>query len=128
MGAIFECTIVISFKEDAKQGSSSRIFIKKYDHVSDYYKRLHWLPLNQFIKFRSVCSMYKQFHQGRCIPLEPQIQFGQSHSHHTRTSSFARIVRYNLNFSQRFFRNRVTQWWTELFTISVCQSLLQYFC
>ena len=77
--------------------------LKKYDHVSDYYKRLHWLPLNQFIKFRSVCSMYKQFHQGRCIPLEPPIQFGQSHSHHTRTSSsFARIVRYNLNFSKVF--------------------------
>ena len=89
--------------------------LKKYDHVSDYYKRLHWLPLDQFIKFRSVCSMYKQFHQRRCIPLEPPIQFGQSHSHYTRTSSsFARIVRYNLNFSQRFFRYRVTQWWNSL--------------
>ena len=54
---------------------------KKYDHVSDYYKRLHWLPLDQFIKFCFVCSMYKQFHQGRCIPLEPPIQLGQSHSH-----------------------------------------------
>ena len=49
---IFECTIVISFKEDAKQGSLPCFFIKEYDHVSDYYKR----------KFHSVCLMYKQFH------------------------------------------------------------------
>ena len=89
--------------------------LKKYDHVSDHYKRLHWLPLDQFIKFRSVCSMYKQFHQGHSIPLEPPIQFGQSHSHHTRTSSsFTGIVRFNLKFSQRFFRYRVTQWWNSL--------------
>ena len=33
--------------------------LKKCDHVSDYYKQLHWLPLDQFVKFRSVCSMYK---------------------------------------------------------------------
>ena len=70
MGVIFECTTVISFKENAKQGSLSRILLKKYDHVSDYYKQLHWLPLDQFIKFRSMCSMYKQFHLGRCIPLD----------------------------------------------------------
>ena len=83
--------------------------LKRYDHVSDYYKQLHWLPLNQLIKFRSLCSMHKQFHQRRCIPLEPLIQFGQSHSYNTRTSSsFARIVQYKLKFSQRFFRYRVT--------------------
>ena len=89
--------------------------LKRYDHVSDYYKQLNWLPLDQFIKFRSICSMYKQFHQRCCIPLEPPIQFGQSHSHYTRTSSsFARIVRYELNFSQKLFRYRVTQWWNSL--------------
>ena len=89
--------------------------LKKYDHVSDYYKQLHWLPLDQFIKLRSICSMYKQFHQRCCIPLEPPIQFGQSLSHYTRTfSSFARIVRYKVKFSQRFFRYRVTQWWNSL--------------
>ena len=84
--------------------------LKRYDHVSEYYKQLNWLPLDQFIKFCSICSMYKQFHQRCCIPFEPPIQFGQSHSHYTRTSlSFARIVRYKLNFSQRFFHYRVTQ-------------------
>ena len=50
--------------------------LKRYDHVSDYYKQLNWLPLDQFIKFCSICSMYKQFHQRCCIPLEPPIQFG----------------------------------------------------
>ena len=98
--------------------------LKKYDHVSDHYKRLHWLPLDQFIKFRSVCSMYKQFHQGHSIPLEPPIQFGQSHSHHTRTSSsFAGIVRFNLTKVFSLQSNAVV----ELFTISVCLSPLQHF-
>ena len=89
--------------------------LKKYDHVSDYYKQLHWFPLDQLINFHSLCSMHKQFHQRRCIPLEPPIEFGQSHSHNTRSSSsFARIVWYKLSFSQRFFRYRATQWWNSL--------------
>ena len=33
--------------------------LKRYDRVSDYYKQLNWLPLDQFIKFRYMCSMYK---------------------------------------------------------------------
>ena len=89
--------------------------LKRHDHVFDYYRRLHWLPLDQFIKFHSMCSMYKQFNQNCCIPLEPPIQFGKSHSHYTRTfSSFARIVRYKLNFSQRYFCYRAAQWWNFL--------------
>ena len=89
--------------------------VKRYDHVSDYYKQLHWLPMYLLIKFRSLCSMHKQFNQRRCIPLEPPIQFGQSHSHNTRaSSSFARIVRYKLKISQRFLRYRETQWWNSL--------------
>ena len=73
------------------------------------------LPLDQLIECRSLCSMYKQFHQRCCILLEPPLQFGQSHSYSTRTSSsFSRIVRCNLNFSQNFFRSRVTHWWNSL--------------
>jgi len=98
-------------KRMQKKAVRFAFLLKKYDHVSDYYKRLHWLPLDQFIKFRSVCLIYKQFHPRRCIPLEPPIQFGQSHSHYTKTSSsFVRIVQYSLNFSQSFFCYRVTQW------------------
>ena len=70
-----------------------------------------------------MCSMYKQFHQGHSIPLEPSIQVGQSHSHHTRTSSsFAGIVRFNLKFSQRFFRYRVNH------ILNVVTPLVHDFC
>ena len=60
--------------------------LKKYDHVSDYYKRLHWLPLDQFIKFRSVCTnsfikdvaslLSHQFNLGNPILITPE------HLHH----------------------------------------------
>ena len=71
--------------------------------------------INSLNSALTICSMYRQFHQRCCIPLESPIQFGQSHSHYTRTSSsFARIVQYKLNFSQRFFHYRVTQWWNSL--------------
>ena len=49
-----------------------------------------WINLLNFVRYTnsSIC----------CIPSEPPIQFGQSHSHYTRTSSsFARIVCYKLN-------------------------------
>ena len=64
--------------------------LKKYDHVSDYYKQLHWFPLDQLINFRSLCSMHKQFHQRLFLPLEPPIEFAlitPDHLHHLRELS-----------------------------------------
>ena len=85
--------------------------LKKYDHISDYYKQLHWFPLDQLIKFLSLCSMHKRFHQRRCIPLEPPINLVNlilitpDHLHHLREL---------FGISQRFFRYRATQWWNSL--------------
>ena len=33
--------------------------LQKFDHVSCYYTKLHWLPLDQLIECRSLCSMYR---------------------------------------------------------------------
>ena len=47
--------------------------LHKYDHVSAFYYRLSWLLLPCFIQFRSLCLMCRQYHQFKCIPLEPPI-------------------------------------------------------
>ena len=59
--------------------------LRKYDHVSEFYHRLQWLPLPYFIQFKSLCLMYHHYHQVKCIPLEPPIVFGATTSYSTRT-------------------------------------------
>ena len=77
--------------------------LRKYDHVSAFYHRLSWLPLPCFIQFRSLCLMYRQYHQFKCIPLEPPIVFGRTFSYSTRTPAyFANIPMFRLSFPQRF--------------------------
>ena len=58
------------------------------DHVSAFYYRLSWLPLPCFIQFRSLCLMSHQYHQFKCIPLEPPIVFGRTSSYSTRTPAY----------------------------------------
>ena len=78
--------------------------LRKYDHVSGFYHRLQWLPLPYFIQFKSLCLMYHQYHQVKCIPLEPPIVFGGTTSYSTRTPVyFANIPMLRLCFTQRFF-------------------------
>ena len=57
----------------------------KYDHVLAFYYKLNWLPLPYFIRFKSLCLMYRQYRHFKCIPLEPPIIFGGTSSYCTRT-------------------------------------------
>ena len=59
--------------------------LNKFDHVSNYYKQLQWLNLDQFIQFRLSCVMFHQYHHSKGILLEPPIQFGNHASYFTRT-------------------------------------------
>ena len=78
--------------------------LQKYDHVSAFYHRLNWLPLPYFIQFRSLCLMYRQYHQFKCIPLEPPIIFGRTSSYCTRTPVyFDNVPVSRLSFPRRFF-------------------------
>ena len=92
--------------------------LQKYDHVSAFYHRLNWLPLPCFIQFRSLCLMYRQYHQFKCIPLEPPIVFGRTSSYCTRTPVyFANIpVSCNscLSSPRCFFHFKASQWWNSL--------------
>ena len=86
--------------------------LSKFDHVSEHYSSLKWLPLQQLIQFRSVCVMYHQYHHTRGIPLSPPIKFGHCQSlYHTRTANnFANPERFHLTFLQRFFRYQASNW------------------
>ena len=89
--------------------------LRKYDHISAFYHKLNWLPLPCFIQFKSLCSMYRQYHHFKCIPLEPPIVFGGTSSYCTRTPVyFANIPMFRLRFPQQFFRCRAIQWWNSL--------------
>jgi len=88
--------------------------LQKYDHVSEFYHRLQWLPLSHFIQFKSLCSMYHQYHQVKCIPLEPAIIFGGTY-YNTRTPIyFENIPMLHLCFTQRFFCHKIIRWWNAL--------------
>ena len=78
--------------------------LRKYDHVTEFYHRLRWLPLPCFIQFKSLCLIYHQYHQFRCILLDPSICFGGSSAYCTSTPTyFANIPMFRLSYTQRFF-------------------------
>ena len=89
--------------------------LRKYDHISAFYHKLNWLPLPCFIQFKSLCSLYCQYHHFKCIPLEPPVVFSRTSSYCTRTPVyFANIPMFCLSFPQRFFRCRAIHWWNSL--------------
>ena len=58
--------------------------------------------------------MYHQYHQFKCIPLEPPIDFGGT-SYNTRTPAyFANIPMFCLSFPQHFFCFKAMHWWNLL--------------
>ena len=90
----------------------------KYESVRQYHHQLRWLPISELIEYQTLRQMYRQFHfkQSHCISLNPPIQFGHHHLHHTRSSTtvFAHPERFRLTKCQRFFRGRGTLWWNLL--------------
>ena len=79
--------------------------LSKFDHVSEYYHQLKWLPFKKLVQLHSIRLMYCQYHHTKCIPLLPPIEFGPHHSHYdTRIAAhFANSKRFRLTFSQNFF-------------------------
>ena len=75
------------------------------NHVSDHYKRLQWLDLDQLIRLCLVCVMFHQYHSSQGISLKPPIQFGNRTSYYTRTQPhFANLNCCRLSQTQKFFR------------------------
>ena len=96
---------------------------RKFESVRWYHYQLRWLPISELIQYQSLRQMYHQFHskQSHCISLNPPIQFGHHHLHHTRSSMtvFASPERFRLTKCQRFFCGRETFWWN-LLPITAC--------
>ena len=89
--------------------------LRKYDHVSAFYHKLIWLPLPCFIRFKSLCLMYCQYHHFECIPMKPPIIFGRTSLYCTRTPVyFATVPMFRLGFPQQFFHFKATQRWNSL--------------
>ena len=89
--------------------------LSKYDHVSHHRKTLNWLSVASLIQYRSLCSMFHQYHPSHAVILDPPIVFGPQHMYCTRCHEhFANLDRCRLSFTQNFFRYRASHWWNQL--------------
>ena len=69
--------------------------LKKYDHITEHYRILRWLPLECLIQYQCLCVMSRQYYGHCCIALCPPLKFGQSHWYGTRAmSTFAHTERH----------------------------------
>ena len=63
--------------------------LHKFDHITEYYRHVGWLPFPELVKYHSLCIIFHQFYcYGRGIPLEPLIQFGRLTAYHSRTKDY----------------------------------------
>ena len=89
--------------------------LRKYDHVSQYRAQLGWLPVDSFIKYRSLLSLFRDYYTGRGVPLNPEFEFGRTHSYATRCPVHCiNTLRFKKSFSQRHFRHGTSIWWNSL--------------
>ena len=68
--------------------------LKKFDHITEHYRALRWLPLEYLIQYRCLCLMNRQYHGYRCIDLCPPLQFGRFHQYGTRVRYILRDTDY----------------------------------
>ena len=89
--------------------------LRKYDHVSQYRAQLGWLPVDSFIKYRSLLSLFRNYYTGRGVPRNPEFVFGRTHSYATRCPvNCISTLRFKKSFSQRHFRHSTSIWWNSL--------------
>ena len=89
--------------------------LKKFDHITEHYRALRWLPLEYLIQYRCLCLMNRQYHGYKCIALCPPLQFGRFHQYGTRVRpTSAHIERCRLSHTQKHFRYKASHWWNSL--------------
>ena len=89
--------------------------LRKYDHVSQHRTRLGWLPVESFVKYRSLITLFRDYYVGRGVSLNPALQFGRTHSYGTRCPAHhITTSRLKKSFSQKHFRHNVSTWWNSL--------------
>jgi len=107
--------------------------LRKYDHVSNHRECLGWLPVNSFVRYRSLLTLFRDYYTSRSIPFNPALEFGHSHYYETRCPlHYISTIRPRTAFCQRHFQHKVSSWWNclpaNLFQdiSAFCDSLLTY--
>ena len=77
--------------------------LKKFDHITEHYRALQWLPLEYLIQYRCLCLMNRQYHGYICIDLCPPLQFGRFHQYGTRVRSTFAEIQTILTFSLQIY-------------------------
>ena len=62
--------------------------LHKYDHVSQHRARLGWLPVDSFVKYHSLITLFRDYYIGGSVSLNPAFQFGCTHSYETRCPAY----------------------------------------
>ena len=89
--------------------------LRKYDHMSQHRAWLGWLPVDSFVKYRSLLTLFYDYYIGEGVALNPAIQFGRTHCYETRCPPHhVNAFRFKKSFGQRQFRCRASTWWNSL--------------
>ena len=89
--------------------------LRKYDHVSQHRACLGWLPVESFVRYRSLITLFRDYYVDRGVSLDSAFQFGRTHSYGTRCPPHYIITsRLEKSFSQKHFRYKASTWWNSL--------------
>lgn len=85
----------------------------KSAHITPILKNLHWLPIEQRIKFKTSLLVYKALHFGQPHYLKSMLNLPK-HSHSTRSSTLLNIPRTNTELGKRAFSVAGPKTWNSL--------------
>ena len=89
--------------------------LRKYDHVSKHREHLGWLPVDSFVRYRSLLLLCRDYYTSRSVPFNPAFEFGRTHCYETRCPlHHITTIRPRTAFCQRHFRHIVSSWWNAL--------------
>jgi len=86
--------------------------LRKYDHVSNHRERLGWLPVDLFVRYCSLLTLFWDYYTSRRIPFNTAFEFGRTHYYETRCPlHHMSTIRPRTAFCQRNFWHKVSSWW-----------------
>ena len=89
--------------------------LRKYDHLSQHRARLGWLPVESFVKYCSLITLFRDYYVGRGVLLNPAFQFGCTHFYETRCPThYITTSHLKRSFNQKHFWYKASTWWNSL--------------
>ena len=91
--------------------------LRKFDHVSEGFRSLGFLKMNQLREIQSLTLMHKIVNNKAPTYLTEKLFLqGEHHDHLTRTRSYIGIWRFKTNFGRNCFFNRIGSSYNEILT------------